>query len=57
MPVRIRATLTGNTTIEYLDDTASLGYIPTNPGDWVDPDPTTVQEALDRIVALIGPVS
>jgi hypothetical protein len=56
--VNISSTLdfTGNTTIEYLDDATGLGYTPTNSANWDDPDPTTVQEALDRIAALIGPI-
>ncbi|MCV9886317.1 exosporium leader peptide [Metabacillus halosaccharovorans] len=54
IPVRSRVNVTGNTRIEYLDDAAGLGYTPTNTGDWVDPDPTTVQEALDRMAAIIA---
>ncbi|MBD0384660.1 hypothetical protein [Paenibacillus sedimenti] len=36
--------------------TLPISYTPANPADWVDPDPTTVQEALDRIAAFIGPI-
>ena len=28
-------------------------YTPAVDGDWVDPDPTTVTEALDRIAAYV----
>lgn len=54
IPVRSRVTLTGNTAIIYLNDAAGLGYTPGNPADWVDPDPTNVQQALDRIAATIA---
>ena len=43
-----------------LNDTAVLSevlYTPGNGADWTDPDPTTVQEALDRIAAAIGPIA
>jgi hypothetical protein len=32
-------------------------YVPAVDGDWVDPNPTTVTEALDRIAAAVGPVA
>ncbi|MCH1627609.1 hypothetical protein MJG50_19925 [Fredinandcohnia sp. SECRCQ15] len=50
-------TLTGtNTFLERVDDAFGLAYIPTNFSDWNVPAPTTVQEALDRIAASIGPI-
>lgn len=35
-------------------NTAGICYTPTNPGDWPDPDPTTVQEALDDLAGAGG---
>ncbi|WP_454191120.1 exosporium leader peptide [Paenibacillus sp. Marseille-Q7038] len=57
IPIRSRVSLTGtSTTLIRVDDAFGLAYTPANPTDWTDPDPTTVQEALDRIAASIGPV-
>jgi hypothetical protein len=58
IPIRSRVSLAGsNTTIEWLNDAAGLGYTPANPADWsLGPVPKTVQEALDRIAAKIAPV-
>ncbi|MET1178153.1 exosporium leader peptide [Peribacillus simplex] len=57
IPIRSRVTLVGTgTTLIRVDDAFGLAYTPANPGDWVAPSPTTVQEALDRIAASIGPV-
>lgn len=57
IPIRSRVTLVGtNTTLIRVDDAFGLAYTPTNPGDWIAPPPTTVQEALDRIAAKISPV-
>ena len=33
---------------------ASPPYTPADPTDWVDPDPTTVAEAIDRIAAVVA---
>jgi hypothetical protein len=58
IPIRSRVTLTGtNTTLIRVDDAFGLAYTPGNTANWVDPDPTTVQEALDRIAAQIGPIA
>jgi hypothetical protein len=39
---------------------AASSYVPANPSDWVSPAPTTIQNALDRIAALLftlaGPI-
>jgi hypothetical protein len=39
---------------------AASSYVPVNPSDWVSPAPTTIQNALDRIAALLftlaGPI-
>jgi hypothetical protein len=54
IPIRSRVTLTGTaTTLIRVDDAFGLAYTPGNPANWVDPDPTTVQEALDRIAAQV----
>ncbi|UJF31858.1 exosporium leader peptide [Paenibacillus hexagrammi] len=54
--IPVRARVIGSALIERLNDANGLGYTPSNLGDWVAPPPTTVQEALDRIAAQIGPV-
>ena len=33
---------------------ANTSYTPANPGDWNSPSPTTIQAALDRIVAALN---
>lgn len=38
------------------NDAYGLAYTPANPGDWIAPPPTTVQEAFDRIAAKISPI-
>jgi hypothetical protein len=35
-------------------DSGDITYTPTTPGDWDDPDPTTVQEALDDLAGAGG---
>jgi hypothetical protein len=58
IPIRTRVTLVGTgTALIRVDDAFGLAYIPSNLADWVAPPPTTVQEALDRIAAQIGPVN
>ena len=37
---------------DLLDDSRSLAYTPTTPAQWLDPDPTTVGSALDKVGAL-----
>lgn len=55
IPIRTRVTLVGTgTSLIRVDDAFGLAYIPGNPANWVDPDPTTVQEALDRIANIIA---
>lgn len=57
IPIRSRVTLVGTgTTLIRVDDAFGLAYTPGNPADWAAPPPTTVQEALDRIAADIGPI-
>ncbi|MCR2804346.1 exosporium leader peptide [Paenibacillus soyae] len=57
IPIRSRVVLVGtNTTLVRVDDAFGLAYTPANPADWAAPPPSTVQEALDRIAAQIGPV-
>lgn len=57
IPIRSRVTLVGAaTTLIRVDDAFGLAYTPVNPASWVAPPPTTVQEALDRIAADIGPI-
>lgn len=53
IPIRSKVTLTGSTTLRRLDDAFGLAYTPAVPGNWVAPPPTTVQEALDRMAALL----
>jgi hypothetical protein len=38
-------------------DAAEVTYTPTTSADWTGADPTTVQEALDRIAAALSPVA
>jgi hypothetical protein len=55
IPIRSRVTLIGtNTFLVRVDDAFGLAYTPTNPGNWIAPPPTTVQEALDRIAAKLA---
>lgn len=56
LPIQSKITLTGLTTIRRLNDAFGLAYTPDTPANWVGLPPTTVQEALDRIAAFIGPV-
>lgn len=36
------------------DDSREQSYVPKTPGDWTDPDPRTVGEALDDLSATRG---
>lgn len=57
IPIRSRVTIIGTgSTLIRVDDAFGLAYTPANPGNWAAPLPTTVQEALDRIAAQIGPI-
>ena len=44
--------LGGGVSFDFLDDSRSLAYTPTTPAQWLDPDPTTVGSALDKVGAL-----
>jgi len=58
IPIHTRVTMVGTgTTLIRVDDAFGLAYIPGAPMNWVAPPPTTVQEALDRIAAQIGPIA
>jgi hypothetical protein len=37
---------------DFQDDSRSLAYTPTTPANWLDPDPSTVGSALDKVAAL-----
>lgn len=55
LPIRSRITLIGtNTSLIRVDDAFDLAYTPINPINWAAPPTTTVQEALDRIAALLA---
>ena len=41
----------GNTDTPLTFDATQIGYTPDEPGDWDDPDPATVQAALDDLAA------
>jgi len=54
--------LNGNTVganVTLVDEAilSEILYTPGNGADWTDPDPTNVQDALDRIAAAIGPIA
>jgi hypothetical protein len=38
-------------------DAAEVTYTPAVSGDWTGSDPTTVNQALDRIAAALGPIA
>jgi hypothetical protein len=38
---------------DFLDDSRSLAYTPTVPTQWLDPDPTTVWSALDKLASSV----
>lgn len=48
-------TITGPEII-YSDNSNTMKYTPANSSDWVNPQPKTIQEALDRIAASGGPI-
>lgn len=54
---------TAPSTPRFVDDTGVdyqlqyTSYTPGNPANWVDPDPTTLQQAIDRLAAAVGPVA
>ncbi|SFS53696.1 exosporium leader peptide [Marininema halotolerans] len=57
IPIRSRVSIVGSrTSLVRVNDAFGVAYTPDDPADWTDPDPTTVQEALDRIAAKISPV-
>lgn len=55
LPLKNQITNVGGTII-LLSDAYSLAYVPTNLVDWNGVGPSTVQAALDRIAAKIGPI-
>ncbi len=58
IPISQRVILVGTATnLIRVNDAFGVAYTPSNPSDWIAPAPTTVQEALDRIAAQIGPVN
>jgi hypothetical protein len=42
----------GGVSFDFLDDSRSLAYTPTTGANWLDPDPSTVGAALDKVGAL-----
>lgn len=46
--------VTNSGVVEQATRAHAIGYVPTTGADWVDPDPTTVQEALDTLAATAG---
>jgi hypothetical protein len=45
-------TVTALVAFDFQDDARSLAYTPTAPLNWVDPDPSTVGSALDKVATL-----
>lgn len=41
----------GGVSFDFLDDSRSIAYAPTVPTQWLDPDPTTVWSALDKLAS------
>lgn len=57
IPIRQRVTLVGSgTNLIRVDDAFGVAYTPNNIADWSGISPITVQGALDRIAATIGPI-
>lgn len=55
IPIRQRVVLVGTGTILIrVNDASGLNYTPINGANWTDPDPTTVQDALDRLAAAVS---
>jgi hypothetical protein len=38
---------------QYIDDPSNLAYTPGDGSNWADPDPDNIQDALDRMAALL----
>lgn len=49
----IKTVVAGSLTEGLRVKNGSVAYTPTTGSDWADPDPTTIQEALDRIAAVL----
>jgi hypothetical protein len=43
--------------INYRDAATGVNYAPTSAADWNNNPPATVQQALDRIAAALGPIT
>lgn len=54
LPPVASTSLSGTTTITYANGSRGLGYTPVAGANWVNPDPTNVQDALDRIAAVVS---
>jgi len=46
-----------NVNFLLIDNADGTSYFPGTPGDWVNPLPSTVKEALDRIASVLGPIA
>ncbi|CAH6419709.1 Collagen [uncultured virus] len=55
-PVLSRILLNGSVNFIRVNDAFGLAYTPSVSANWVGAPPTTVQEALDRIAAALGPI-
>lgn len=56
VPIRTKVSLTSGATLTRTVDAFSYLYLPTNPVDWSGTTVMTIQQALDRIAAKIGPI-
>lgn len=54
LPSVANTSLSGTTTLTYDCGSRGLGYTPVAGANWVNPDPTNVQDALDRIAAVVS---
>jgi hypothetical protein len=54
MPVAANQTIGIGTTFAYTSDTSHSGYTPKTPANWSGPAPTTVQQAIDRMAAVVS---
>jgi hypothetical protein len=53
-PIASNITLTSPATITYTSFANGVAYTPADASKWVAPAPTTVQQALDRLAAVVG---
>lgn len=56
VPSTANVSVTGTGVLNLSTFANGIGYTPTTSADWANPQPQTVQEALDRIAAFIGPI-